>query len=147
MPDINKTNIFATVLRDTRSGKAKWIPMDLFKTYLKTRSSSLVSIPILRQYLITLQKEYFIFDCYNSYITLCNDRLYVFAKNKNPYPSSLRMVYRLDYVSLNASQKMWERVPLQLYSLRRLRNVIAFTNQDLRQKEDCVDELLSKVTR
>ena len=57
------------------------------------------------------------------------------------------MVYRLDYVSLNASQNMWERVPLQLYSLRRLRNVIAFTNQDLRQKEDCVDELLSKVTR
>ena len=81
---INLSNIKqADILVDaTKNANINWVNVEFLKAYLRKNEMSLNANQVLHEYLVHLQKDKFIFDCSETYLSLFENTLFAFAKGK-----------------------------------------------------------------
>ncbi len=122
-----------SLINSTKNNHMQWINMEFLKEYLKRDDISLNVIPKLRDYLLYLQQERFIFDCSSTYLGVNENRFFVLSRSK--YSS----LYRIDMLELDSECASWREVLTPISSILRLRNVIDVINQD--NDSECADLL------
>lgn len=113
--DIKETDL---IVDATKNGELDWINMEALKSFLRAADNSLNSIQRLHEYLMHLQKDLFIFDCTNTYLTIFNNTLFAFSKSKHSFS------YRMDNLELTDSSIEWKKMNVPTTMLLRLRNII-----------------------
>lgn len=122
------------LINNTKTKKLGWLNLAVLKEYLRNIDVSLNEIDQLHKFLLHLQKDKFIFNCINTYVTVFNEKLYILSQSK------YSLIYRLDVLDLNNNNALWKRNAVPSRLLLRLRNTILLTNnEDL--PEECSEFL------
>lgn len=124
---IFSSKIIINLIELTKANKCDWISMGILKQHLRKEGLSLSDIAYLHTYLKHLQKDRFIFECDDTYITYYLDDIYILSKNKYSYD------YRLDTMSMEGADPKWSKIHNGTAPLLRLRNAVVLTNNT----DDC----------
>ncbi len=130
--------IILNLIELTKFKKCDWIRIDALKKHLRKVGISLNDIDYLHSYLKYLQDDRFIFDCESTYVTVFENIIYVFSRNKYSYD------YRLDMFSIDGTLSNWEKLNSNISLLLRLRNAIIITDFD---KKNDYDSFLASISQ
>lgn len=126
------------LVNTTKQSQINWVNVEFLKEYLRENRSNFNTIQVLHEYLVHLQREKFVFDCKETYLTVCENILFAFSKGKHSF------TYRLDSVDLMEGRIEWEKYKIPENMLLRIRNTIEFVSRHTDEKT-CVD-LISTIS-
>ncbi len=129
---IPASDLIMKLIKDTKFNEITWINMDYLKSYLRKDGISINDIRVLRDFLLYLQSERFIFDCENTYLSKSEDCLFIVSKSK--YSNE----YRVDYYDFNL-KSAWNKAICSFSHILRLRNIIEISRED--NESECAEFL------
>lgn len=129
------SNVLHNLIEITKNNKCDWIRISILKTYLRNKELSMSDIPCLHLFLKYLQKDRFLFDCMESYITHYQKIIYVLSKSKYTYE------YRVDILSMDEGSSNWYKLNSSSSAILRLRNAVVVTNEN----DDC-EKFISSIS-